>query len=139
MIIATETDMHCFGQHLALRLKAGDWVAIDGTLGAGKTVLCAGILHGLGFEGEVASPSYALIHQYNTPEVRIAVTHADLYRINNLDEIEELGLSDGRDDCITLVEWAKNGGELFGKPTYSIEITPLTNGERQIDMKEGHG
>jgi tRNA threonylcarbamoyladenosine biosynthesis protein TsaE len=139
MIVANEAEMRVFGEQLALRLKAGDWVAIDGTLGAGKTVLCAGILRGLGYEGEVASPSYAIVHQYDATEVRIAVTHADLYRINNLDEIEELGLTDGRDDCITLVEWAKNGGALFGKPTYSIEITPLTGGDRQIDMKEGHG
>lgn len=139
MIINSEADMRRYGEQLALQLAAGDWVAIDGTLGAGKTVLCAGILRGLGFNGEVASPSYAIVHQYDVPDVLIPVTHADLYRINHLDEIAELGLTDGRDDCITMIEWAKNGGALFGTPTYAIHIAILTGGNRQIDMKEYHG
>ena len=49
MKIATDADMRAFGQALAQNLKASDWVAINGPLGAGKTVLCAGILAGLGF------------------------------------------------------------------------------------------
>ncbi len=139
MIAANESEMRAFGEQFAARLKPGDWVAIDGPLGAGKTVLCSGILYGLGFEGEVSSPSYAIVHKYDVPDVRIAVTHADLYRINNAEEIEELGLTDGRDDCITLIEWAKNGYGYLGIPTYNIEITPLSSGERQIEMKEEHG
>jgi tRNA threonylcarbamoyladenosine biosynthesis protein TsaE len=135
MILCNEADMRAFGMQLANVLKAGDWVAIDGTLGAGKTVLCAGILHGMGYAGEVASPSYAIVHQYDVPDVRMRVVHADLYRINTLDEIEELGLTDGRDDCITLIEWAKNGGAMFGQPTHSIEIIPQPGGERYVDMK----
>ena len=55
MIIATDADMRAFGQKLAQELERSDWVAINGPLGAGKTVLCAGILAGLGFEGEVAT------------------------------------------------------------------------------------
>lgn len=131
--------MRAFGIQLAEELKAGDWVAIDGPLGAGKTVLCAGILHGMGYTGEVASPSYAIVHQYDVPDVSIRTIHADLYRINSLDEIEELGLTDDRDDCITLIEWAKNGEAMFGQPTHSIEITPHPSGERNIDMKVQHG
>ena len=69
MIIATDADMRAFGQKLAQELERSDWVAINGPLGAGKTVLCAGILAGLGFEGEVASPSYAIVHSYDPPEV----------------------------------------------------------------------
>jgi tRNA A37 threonylcarbamoyladenosine biosynthesis protein TsaE len=56
MIIATDLDMREYGRELAKALSPSDWVAINGPLGAGKTVLCAGILAGLGFEGEVASP-----------------------------------------------------------------------------------
>jgi tRNA threonylcarbamoyladenosine biosynthesis protein TsaE len=139
MIINSHDDMMNFGAQLALKLVAGDWIAINGTLGAGKTVLCAGILRGLGFSGEVASPSYAIVHQYDVPDVHIPVTHADLYRINDLDEIAELGLTDGRDDCITLIEWAKNGGDLFGAPTHIIDITITGAGARRINMKEYNG
>ncbi len=141
MIIANTAEMHSFGVQMAAQLKAGQWIAIDGTLGAGKTVLCAGILSGLGFTGEVTSPSYAIVHHYDPPDVQISVVHADLYRINNIAEIEELGLTDSRDDCITLIEWAKNGGNIFGQPDRKIEITILPGGQRRIDMnvKEEHG
>lgn len=135
MILSDEAEMLAFGMELAAQLKAGDWLAIDGPLGAGKTVLCDGILRGLGYQGEVASPSYALVHQYDPPDVRISVNHADLYRLDDLGDLEELGLADHRDDCITLVEWAKRGGDYFGKPSYRIKICALEDGSRQLDMR----
>ncbi len=139
MTIADENDMLAFGAALAARLVPGDLIAIDGPLGAGKTVLCKGILRGLGFAGEVNSPSYALVHHYDPPCVSIAVTHADLYRLNNFDEMEELGLLDASNDCITLIEWAKNGGANIGKPTYTIMIIPMENGNRQLSMTTTNG
>ncbi|MGB5078212.1 MAG: tRNA (adenosine(37)-N6)-threonylcarbamoyltransferase complex ATPase subunit type 1 TsaE, partial [Sphingorhabdus sp.] len=93
--------MRALGLKLASQLVPGDWVAIDGPLGAGKTVLCSGILDGLGFRGEVASPSYAIVHLYEPPEVSIAVAHADLYRLQEIDELDELGLAEERDGRIT--------------------------------------
>ncbi len=127
--------MRAFGEQLATRLKAGDWVAIDGPLGAGKTVLCAGILRGLGFAGEVASPSYAIVHHYDPPELSIAVAHADLYRLNDVDELDELGLADERDGRITLVEWAERSGAGYTAPTYRIIIEPLADGTRSLKVK----
>lgn len=135
MIVHTEDDMRAFGGQLAKRLKAGDWVAIDGPLGAGKTVFCAGILRGLGFVGEVASPSYAIVHQYEPPELSIAVAHADLYRLNDVSELEELGLAEEREGRITLVEWAERGGANYMAPSYRIVIEPLADGSRKLDMK----
>ncbi len=136
MIAQTEEDMRRFGRRLAGSLQAGDWISIDGPLGAGKTVLCKGILEGLGFTGEVTSPSYAIIHQYDPPEVKIRVIHADLYRIDDAAEIEQLGLDDQGDDCITLVEWACRAADL-GKPSHRIKIDPMPNGFRKIETKIG--
>lgn len=127
--------MRAFGERLARRLGAGDWVAIDGPLGAGKTVLCAGILRGLGFAGEVASPSYAIVHLYDPPELSIAVAHADLYRLNDVAELEELGLAEERDGRITLVEWAERGGVQYAAPSHRIVIEPLADGTRSVNMK----
>jgi tRNA threonylcarbamoyladenosine biosynthesis protein TsaE len=134
MIISSESEMFAFGADLARELKAGDWIAIDGPLGVGKTILCKGILHGLGYLGEVSSPSYAIVHQYDVDAGAIQVLHADLYRVNDLSEIEELGLFDASNDCITLVEWARNGGTDFGNPSHKIAITPMEDGNRQISM-----
>ena len=134
-IIASEADMLAFGVRLSQSLKAGDWIAINGPLGAGKTVLCKGILSGLGYKGEVSSPSYALVHQYDVPDVRVETLHADLYRLENIDDLEELGLEDNRDDCITLIEWAKRGENYFGPASHIIEIQPLGDGSRQIMLR----
>lgn len=135
MIIASPDEMHAFGERLARQLRPGDWIAINGPLGAGKTVLCAGILHGLGFAGEVASPSYAIVHSYDPPEVSIAVVHADLYRLNDVAELEELGLAEERADRITLVEWAERAGPVYARPSYHISIIPRNDGTRELTMK----
>jgi tRNA threonylcarbamoyladenosine biosynthesis protein TsaE len=135
MIVANENAMLAFGEELATTLRAGDWLSIDGPLGAGKTVLCKGILRGLGYAGEVASPSYAIVHPYDKPAVSIAVAHVDLYRINSVDELEELGLHEAGSDCIHLVEWASLAGEGYGNPTHVIKILPNEDGSRTIDMK----
>jgi tRNA threonylcarbamoyladenosine biosynthesis protein TsaE len=139
MIVRNEQEMLDFGRSIAPKLRAGDWLAIDGPLGAGKTVFCKGILQGLGYEGDVASPSYAIVHQYLPPDVTIALIHADLYRLKGTDELEELGLTDDSQDCITLVEWAKRSGANFGNPTYHINIVSMDDGSRQIGMRINNG
>jgi tRNA threonylcarbamoyladenosine biosynthesis protein TsaE len=135
MIVADEEAMRAFGEQLAANLQPDDWVAIDGPLGAGKTVLCAGILRGLGFVSEVASPSYSIVHQYEPPEVTIAVAHADLYRLNDVEELEELGLAEERDGRITLVEWAERSGANYAVPSHYIRIQPQPDGSRFLTMK----
>jgi tRNA threonylcarbamoyladenosine biosynthesis protein TsaE len=135
MIIASEEEMRAFGRELAATLKPHDWIAIDGPLGAGKTVLCAGILHGLGYAGEVASPSYAIIHHYEPPELSIAVAHADLYRLEDVGELDELGLAEEREGRITLVEWAGRSGIGYAQPSHNIRIEPQADGSRKLTMK----
>lgn len=135
MNFKSEDEMRAFGRQLAKQLRDGDWVSIDGPLGAGKTVLCSGILQGLGFSGEVASPSYAIVHQYDPPEVSIAVAHADLYRLEDVAELEELGLAEERSGRITLVEWAERAGADYTLPTISISIEPQADGTREVKMK----
>ena len=127
--------MLVFGEQLGGTLRLGDWVAIDGPLGAGKTVLCKGILTGLGFGGEVSSPSYALVHHYSPPDTRLVVAHADLYRLNTPEELDELGLADERDNQITLVEWAERAGIDYVRPSHRIVIAPRPNGTRELSLK----
>lgn len=137
MIVASEADMRAYGVHLAETLRAGDWVAIHGPLGAGKTVLSAGILKGLGFVGEVASPSYAIVHSYDPPEVSIAVAHVDLYRLDDVGDLDELGLAAERGERITLVEWAERYGANYVTPSHVVTIEPQSDGTRVLTMKMG--
>ena len=70
--IASESAMLELGERIGGLIERGDLVALSGDLGAGKTVLARGILAGLGHRGEVTSPSYALVHPYDPPDVRSA-------------------------------------------------------------------
>ena len=137
MIIATDQDMRAFGKTFAQGLRVSDWVAINGPLGAGKTVLCAGILSGLGFADEVASPSYAIVHTYEPPDVSVAVAHVDLYRLDDVSELDELGLLDERDERITLVEWAERCGPGYVQPSHIIDILPQADGRRILNLTTG--
>lgn len=94
-----------FGCALAGSLRAGDVVALFGPLGVGKTSLCRGILRGLGFTGDVASPTFPIVLAYTPPETRLQVLHVDLYRVENPGELAELGLDDALSDGALLIEW----------------------------------
>lgn len=93
------------GRALALLLRPGDAVALSGDLGMGKTTLARGVLSALGLEGEAPSPSFPIVIAYDPPDLRIPLWHVDLYRIDDPDDIEELGLADARADVAMLVEW----------------------------------
>ena len=94
-----------FGRRLARKLRPGDVVALFGSLGAGKTTLARGILHGLGYRGEVASPTFPIVLAYEPPETRLPLRHVDLYRIEDPAELDELGLDEARAEGILLIEW----------------------------------
>lgn len=102
ILLPDEAATERLGQALAALLRAGDAVALFGTLGAGKTTLARGVLRGLGFTGDVASPTFPIVQVYETTP---PLWHVDLYRIEHPDELEELGLDDARSDAALLVEW----------------------------------
>ncbi|HMT42096.1 MAG TPA: tRNA (adenosine(37)-N6)-threonylcarbamoyltransferase complex ATPase subunit type 1 TsaE [Sphingorhabdus sp.] len=135
MIIRDEEAMRRFGGDLAQQLRAGDLVTLTGPLGAGKTVLAKSIIAGLGFDGDVSSPTFAIIHEYDEPGMRLPVVHADLYRLNDPQELEELGLFD-HDDGVVLVEWPSKGGSVLRSSDLAIEILPNPDGSRTIEIKE---
>lgn len=134
MIVASPKDMMRAGNDFSAKLAAGDIVALHGGLGAGKTLFCKGVLAGLGFDGDVPSPTYTITQHYTPPDVRLAVVHADLYRLDDVDEIEELGLFE--DDCIHLVEWAGQGGKAMDKARFVIHIDRIDETQRKLTIEE---
>jgi len=93
------------GRALAGHLVGGDVIALRGPLGAGKTSLARGILHGLGHGGEVPSPTFTLVQTYDAPPLRLPVWHVDLYRLGERRAVEELGLTDAPAQAVLLIEW----------------------------------
>lgn len=93
------------GARLAGLVRPGDVITLAGPLGAGKTSIARGLLAALGLAGEAPSPSFAIVQPYAPPEVRLPVLHVDLYRIEHVAELDELGLDDARGDSVLVIEW----------------------------------
>lgn len=108
MKIKNEQATHAFGARLAALLRAGDVVTLSGPLSAGKTTMVRGLLAALGHEGEVPSPSFAIVQPYEM--LKPPVWHVDLYRIEKAADLWELGLEDIRGDGVLIVEWPEHAG-----------------------------
>lgn len=110
------TAMARLGQAIADNLRAGDVVALSGGLGAGKTTLARAIIAGLGHEGEVPSPSFAIVECYDPPAVRLPLVHADFYRLSSPAEAAEIGLDDYRQGAALVAEWPDHAGGFTHEP-----------------------
>jgi len=108
MIFADEVATATFGEALASLLQEGDVVTLSGPLGVGKTALVRGLLGALGHEGEVPSPSFAIVQPYD--ELEPPVWHVDLFRLDDPSELNELGL-ESASDGVLLIEWPEKAGE----------------------------
>ncbi|GAB4476593.1 MAG: hypothetical protein OHK0018_07440 [Erythrobacter tepidarius] len=120
--------MRRYGARIAARLQAGDVVALEGGLGAGKTTLARAILAALGHAGEVPSPTFTIIETYAAPPLRLPVVHADFYRLEDPAELAEIGLDDYREGAVLLAEWPDHAGG-FGREPGCLTITLLPAGE----------
>ena len=99
-----------FGEALGRELAPPAVVGLSGELGTGKTTFVQAICRGLGARGLATSPTYALVHQYRTPEDRV-VYHVDCYRLRSPAEAQDLGFDDMvRDGAIVLIEWPERAG-----------------------------
>lgn len=117
------------GGRLGACLVAGLVVYLEGELGAGKTTLVRGLLHGLGYPGAVTSPTYTLVEPYAVAGRRLA--HFDLYRLADPEELEFLGLRDYLDgETVCLVEWPERGAEVVPPPDLRLTLEYRDGGRR---------
>ncbi len=108
--------MQALGNRIAAALQPGDVVALSGGLGAGKTTLARAVIAGLGYTGEVPSPTFAIVELYEPPALRIPVVHADFYRLKHRAEAQEIGLDDYREGAALLAEWPESAGGFAHEP-----------------------
>ena len=122
------------GEMIAPRLQAGDIVGFTGDLGMGKTGFTRGLARGLGFDGDVASPTFSLIHEYRGG--RLPLCHMDAYRLTGPDDLFETGFYDYEDDgWVIAVEWNERVG-LTAALSVSIE---RTGDDSRLIRLEGKG
>ncbi|MEE2565203.1 tRNA (adenosine(37)-N6)-threonylcarbamoyltransferase complex ATPase subunit type 1 TsaE [Hyphobacterium marinum] len=110
------------GAALADCLEAGDTVFLIGDLGAGKTTLARGLIASACGIDDVPSPTYTLVQSYETKD-GTPLLHADLYRIDDEADLDELGLEDAFADCIVLVEWPDRLGRRAPERRLDIVMT----------------
>ena len=108
------------GASLAPVLLPGDVVSLSGDLGAGKTVFVQGVASGLGVDGPVTSPTFTIVHQYDG---RHCVIHLDVYRLDSIQEVLDLGFEELVDpEAILLVEWGNAVAPLLPRRYLEVEI-----------------
>ncbi len=122
-----------FGAGIGELCLPGDVFLLSGSLGAGKTCLTQGIAWGLGIKEYAASPSFVVVRELYG---RLPLYHIDLYRLDHIEEIVELGLDDylyGKGVCV--VEWAEKGLSVLPVEHLLIQISYLSDDERRLQLE----
>ena len=130
--IKNEAETRAFALALADKLQAGDVLALIGELGTGKTALTRYIGEGLGIHQRISSPTFTIVKEYT--DGRLPLYHFDVYRIGDIEEMEEIGYDDyffGQGIC--LIEWANLIEEIL--PDDLIRITIEKDLEKGFDYR----
>jgi len=129
---AGEEETRNLGERLGKELRRGDIVLLSGELGAGKTCLTQGIGRGLLCSAQVNSPSFVLMNEYAGRET---LYHVDLYRIEDVEELDELGLWDYAEKGVLVIEWPERGAELIPGDGLVVELRSGVLGPRSRSLK----
>ena len=134
MVVETHSADETFslGINIGRKAKAGQVITLVGDLGAGKTVFTKGLARGLGITEPVSSPTFTIVQEYR--EGRLPLYHFDVYRIGDLEEMEEIGYEDYfYGDGVCLVEWANLIEELI--PEHAVSVVIEKDLEKGLDYR----
>ncbi len=135
--ISNEADMQNFAQECANQCHQNHMIALYGTLGAGKTTFARHFIRTLTYKDmDVPSPTFTLVQEYDTSKGLLR--HFDLYRLENKEEIYEIGWEDAIVTGINLIEWPERLGTLLPKKRTDISIEIVSDNEREITVHH-HG
>lgn len=123
MVIETRSPQETFalGKRIGETARAGQIYTLTGDLGTGKTVFTQGVAEGIGISEPVSSPTFTIVQEYGSG--RLPFYHFDVYRIGDVEEMEEIGYDDyffGEGVC--LIEWAELIREILPEKRISVTI-----------------
>ena len=128
-------DTRRLGECLGAALRPGDVVLLSGELGAGKTVFVQGLARGLGYDGHVSSKSFVLLGEYPG---RVKLYHADLYRLEEPEQAEELALDEVCADGALAVEWPERAEYVMPRERLRIRFE-VTGEDSRVLYAEAEG
>jgi tRNA threonylcarbamoyladenosine biosynthesis protein TsaE len=135
--IHNEKELINFGKKLAQKLSGGDILCLYGELGAGKTTLTKGVALGFDIKNEILSPTFTLLNILPIKSEKIKnLVHIDTYRLNNEDELLDIGIEDylGEKNTICVIEWPeKIIGLLKNRKIKKIWLTHYADG-REVEV-----
>lgn len=125
-------------RQLAVELKPGDVVCLEGDLGAGKTTFTQGLAAAMGVKGRVTSPTFCIVQEHRAGESEAFLVHMDLYRLHGEDDVIAVGWEDYLSEgAVLVVEWPERAGSLIPENARHVVFQHLEeSGERRrIDFK----
>lgn len=136
LITNSANDTIEFGKSVARAVEKGAVISLVGDLGAGKTTFTKGVARGLGIMDNVTSPTFTILNEYAGEEKRLY--HFDFYRIEDPDELVELGFEDyfPSTDGLTIVEWVEKAPSVLPKQYYQITFEKIDDDKRRIVFEE---
>jgi tRNA threonylcarbamoyladenosine biosynthesis protein TsaE len=134
MVAPTVADTAAAGERLGDRLGPGDVVALTGELGAGKTSFVQGLVRALGVTAGATSPTFVLVNEYRG---RLPVHHVDVYRVDTLTELIDIGLEELMEgEGVTVIEWADRMEPLLPARTIRVHIEGVGEEPRHITVTD---
>ena len=134
-ISKSPSDTEKIAEDFAKTLNGGEVIAFKGGLGLGKTCFVRGLARGLGYNGDVTSPTFAIVNEYLGG--RLNLYHFDMYRIESWDDLYSIGYFDYiSDDSVLAVEWSENIENCLDDSTVFVNITSNGENERTIIIGE---
>lgn len=128
----SEAETIALGEKIGAHLKKGDVVALQGTLGAGKTTITKGIAKALGVDENITSPTFCLISEYHG---KMPLYHFDVYRLNGSEDFYDLGADDIiYGDGVSLIEWSEKVMDCLPEKTIVVRIEVGDDGERKVEI-----
>ena len=125
--LENETETTAIGAKVASCLKGGEVIYLKGELGTGKTTFVRGVLNGLGHTGNVKSPTFTIVEPYSIDDH--VIYHFDLYRLDDPEELESLGIRDYCDgQSICFFEWPEKGGDFLPDADILISLSYQNEG-----------
>ena len=134
IITNSRSETESFAEELAKKTHKGAVLALNGDLGAGKTCFACGFAKGMGYDGDVCSPTFAIVNEYRGG--RLDIYHFDMYRVLGWEDLYTTGYFEALESGgVLLIEWSENIAAALPEEHITVTINKLGENRRKITVQ----